>query len=32
MGKPGMERLIETLGDLRAADERLRQVRSRMRA
>jgi hypothetical protein len=31
LGKPGMERLLETLGDLRAADERLRQVRSRVR-
>jgi tetratricopeptide (TPR) repeat protein len=32
LGKPGMERLLETLGDLRAADERLRQVRMRVRA
>jgi tetratricopeptide (TPR) repeat protein len=32
IGKPGMERLLETLGDLRAADERLRQVRTRVRA
>jgi tetratricopeptide (TPR) repeat protein len=32
LGKPGMERLLETLGDLRAADERLRQIRSRVRA
>ncbi|MGC4073362.1 MAG: hypothetical protein QM760_12770 [Nibricoccus sp.] len=32
MGKPGMERLIETLGDLRAADERLRAIRTRVRA
>jgi tetratricopeptide (TPR) repeat protein len=32
LGKPGMERLLETLGDLRAASERLRVLRSRIRA
>ncbi len=32
LGKPGMERLLEMLGDLRAADARLRQLGSRMRA
>jgi hypothetical protein len=32
LGKPGMERLIEALGDLRAADQRLRVLRSRARA
>jgi tetratricopeptide (TPR) repeat protein len=32
LGKPGMERLLETLSDLRAADVRLRQLGSRMRA
>jgi hypothetical protein len=32
LGKPGMERLLEMLGDLRAADARLRQLGPRMRA
>jgi hypothetical protein len=31
LGKPGMERLLETLRELRAADDRLRQLRSRVR-